>query len=291
MTQITNKCPVCNDPRYSRSCAIRGYTYYSCNSCGMLYLSDGENASNPDNEQYDNDYFKDTLKQGMSGYMDYAKQSLPLRMNFRMLLSRIHPYVSLDKPASVLDIGCAYGFFLDEARKLGMSVRGLDLSENAIEWMEKKLGIKGTVGLSSDAPDGPFDIVTAIEVIEHARDPHSFLDDLCKRLNAGGLLMIVTGANDTPAARLLGKRWWYLNPPDHRSIFSRSALKKLITDKGFNILEHSLIPYHWVGLNNMLLKAARIFESERLGRFASKSPALVLPIFHFSTQLLIAGKR
>ena len=257
----------------------------------MLYISDKKNASNPDNEQYDKDYFKDTLKESMSGYMDYSKQSRPLRMNFKILLSRILPYLPTDTPKSMLDVGCAYGFFLDEARMLGLSVHGLDLSESAVQWMEKHLGIKGTVGFSFNAPKGPFDLITASEVIEHILDPHSFLDDLYKRLNAGGILVIVTGANDTPAARLFGKRWWYLNPPDHCSIFSRSALKKLITDKGFNILEHSLIPYHWVGFNNMLLKVARIFESKRLGWFASKLPTLVVPIFHFSTQFLIAEKR
>ncbi|GBD96145.1 ubiquinone biosynthesis O-methyltransferase [bacterium BMS3Abin06] len=257
----------------------------------MLYISDRKKASNPDNEQYDNDYFKDTLKEGMSGYMDYAKQSRPLRMNFKNLISRIYPHLSPDTSKSVLDVGCAYGFFLDEMRKIGMSVHGLDLSENAIQWMEKELGIKGTVGLSFDAPDGPFDIVTAIEVIEHAPDPHSFLDDLYKRLRKDGLLVIRTGANDTTAARLFGKRWWYLNPPDHCAIFSRFALEKLISDRGFALLEHSIIPFDRVGLNNMFLKLARMFESERLGRLASKLPALVVPVPHYSTQLLIARKR
>lgn len=254
-------------------------------------MGDKKNDSESVYGQYDEDFFNDTLKESMSGYMDYAKQSRPLRMSFRNLLSRILHHISLDSPKSLLDVGCAYGFFLDEARKLGLSVQGLDLSESAIQWMEKHLGIKGTVGLSFDAPKGPFDIITAIEVIEHTHNPHSFIDDLYERLKEGGLLVIRTGANDTLTARLLGKRWWYLNPNVHYSIFSRLALKKLILDKGFTLLEHSTIPYDWVGLNNMLLKLARILESKRLGWLASKLPALVVPVFHFSTQFLIAMKR
>ena len=291
MTMETNNCPVCNNQNSSQVYVIREHTYYSCNSCGMLYLSNKGDTFGSGDQQYGADYFKDTLKESMSGYMDYSKQSRPLRMNFKILLSRILPYLPTDTPQSMLDVGCAYGYFLDEARKLGLSVHGLDISESAIQWMEKHLDIKGTVGLSSDAPNGPFDLITAVEVIEHTHDPHSFLDDLYGRLKKGGVLVITTGANDTLIPQLIGKRWWYLNPPDHCSIFSRSALKKLITDKGFNILEHSLIPYHWVGFNNMLLKVARIFESKRLGWFASKLPALVVPIFHFSTQFLIAEKR
>ncbi len=287
---MKNKCPVCNSPRYTQSYVIRWYSYNSCNSCGILYLNDRVNVSNSFFKKYNEDYFRGALKEDMSGYMDYEKQSRPLRMNFKILLSRIKCHLSFDNPISLLDIGCAYGFFLDEARKLGMSVHGLDISKDAIKWMENHLGISGTVGTSSDAPEGPFDIVTAIEVIEHVPDPHSFVTDLHKRLKNGGILVIHTGAIDTLTARLLGKWWWYLNPPDHCTIFNRPALRNLISSSGFNLLEHRLMPYNWVGLDNMLLKLARIIESRRLGRFASKLPALALPIFHYSTQILIAEK-
>lgn len=285
------KCPVCSSPQYTPSYSIRNYRYYSCNVCGMLFLSHQKDFSDTPDKQYDGDYFKDTIKDNMSGYMDYAGQSRPLRKNFKMLLSRISKYTSLDSGKSLLDIGCAYGFLLDEAKRYGMTVHGVDLSESAIDWMEKNLGINGTVGLSSDAPNGLFDVITVFEVIEHTNDPHSFLDDLYKRLKTGGLLVISTGANDTLVARLLGKRWWYLNPPDHCLIFSMTALRKLLSTHTFELLEHSIIPFHWVGLNNMLLKLARILEVRWLGLFASKLPALSLPVFHYTTQLMIAKKR
>lgn len=257
----------------------------------MLFLHHDKDLPDSVNKQYDSDYFKDTIKESMSGYMDYAGQSRPLRKNFKMLLSRISKYTSLDSAKSLLDIGCAYGFLLDEAKRYGMTVHGVDLSESAIDWMEKNLGIKGTVGLSSDAPWGPFDIVTVIEVIEHISDPYAFINDLHKRIKDGGILVIHTGANDTLTAKLLGRRWWYLNPPDHCAIYSRSALRKLLSDSGFDILEHGLTPYYWVGLNNMLLKLARTFESQRLGSLAAKLPTLIFPIAHYTTQILIARKR
>jgi hypothetical protein len=157
--------------------------------------------------------------------------------------------------------------------------------------MENHLGINGTVGTSSDAPKGPYDIITAIEVIEHVKDPHSFIADLHKRIKDGGLLVIHTGAIDSLTAKLLGRWLWYLNPPDHCTIFSRHALKNLISNSGFDLLEHNLRYYEWGGLNNILLKVARIIESRRLGRLASKLPALAVPVPHYSAQLLIARKR
>lgn len=284
-------CPVCKSPNYTASYVIRGYTYNSCCSCGMMYLIDSQSVSEPVAEHYDSDYFKDAMKKNLRGYPDYAKQSRPLRINFKALLSRINRHVSFDATKSMLDVGCAYGFLLDEARKLGISVHGVDLSESAIKWMNEELDIKGTVGCSYDAPNGPYDLITAIEVIEHIHRPYSFLIDMRERMRDDGILVIHTGANDTLTARMLGKRWWYLNPPDHCSIFSRPALRKLISDTGFAVLEHCLTPYYWVGMNNLVLKLARTFESKQLGRLASKLPALIFPISHYTTQLLIARKR
>lgn len=291
MSQLINNCPVCNGSKHTRSYVIRGHAYYKCNDCGTLYLGAEEKISKSVDKQYDDKYFKETLKENLTGYMDYAGQSLPLRKNFRIMLSRIKHHLIFDRHLSLLDVGCAYGFFLDEARKMGMSVHGLDLSESAIKWMEKNLGIKGTIGISSDAPEGPFDIITAIEVIEHVMDPHPFMKDLHKRIKDGGLLVIHTGAIDSLTARLLGRFWWYLNPPDHCTIYSRQSLRRLIADNGFDLLEHRLRYVEWGGLNNILLKLARIFGSKRLGRLASKLPALALPVFHNCAQLLIARKR
>ncbi|MBI4699295.1 MAG: class I SAM-dependent methyltransferase [Nitrospirae bacterium] len=289
MSEMTDNCPVCNCAQYIQSFSIRTHVYYSCNSCGVLFLGKEPDPKFSGNN-YDDSYFSSALKDNLSGYMDYAKQSLPLRRNFRTILSHIKSHLSFKSPISVLDVGCAYGFFLDEARKAGMSVHGLDLSASAVRWMKDNLNIEGTVGLSYNAPEGPFDIVTAIEVIEHIKEPDSFIKNLRKRLKDGGLLVIHTGAVDSLTAKLLGRWWWYLNPPDHCTIFSRQALKHLITENGFEILDHRLMNCSWVGLNNIMLKLARIFESRRLGRFASKLPAWTLPVPHNCVQLLIARK-
>lgn len=293
MIKNSSRCPVCHDQGVPGQNIVRGYRYNSCYSCGMLYLDSEVVASAIESILYDENYFKDSLKESLSGYMDYGQQSLPLRMNFRRLLSVILPHLgpsTASTSRSVLDIGCAYGFFLDEVRKEGFSVHGIDISETAIQWMEEHLGISGTIGLSSEAPNGPFDMISAIEVIEHVKNPHSFIHDVSERLKDNGLLIISTGAHDTPLARLLGRRWWYLNPPDHCSIFSKLSMKKLLTHNNFEILEQRIVAFNWVGLNNLLLKIARVVESRTLGVIAGKIPALVLPVPHFTTQLVIARK-
>lgn len=252
----------------------------------MLYLS-GEGADGAGT--YNAGYFQASLTASLTGYAGYHQQERPLRKNFRRYLRMILPHLRARQTA-MLDVGCAYGFLLDEARKMGFSVEGLDLSGDAVRWMGAHLGIKGTVGYLSDAPPGPFDLITVSEVIEHISDPVAFAADLYSRLSDGGIAVVVTGACDTTCARVLGKRWWYLNPPDHRAIFSRVALRRLVSGTGLEIIDQRLFSYHWVGLNNGLLKLARVLGSERLGRFSLKIPPLMLPIPHGTTQFLIARR-
>lgn len=286
MVEKIGGCPVCGCPESSPGFLIRGYQYLSCNNCRMLYLEDDVVGTG----SYNAEYFQRSLTRSLTGYPDYQRQERPLRKNFKRYLKKVLPYLHSERP-SMLDVGCAYGFLLDEARRLGFRVHGVDLSEDAIKWMNANLGIEGTAGLLADAPAGPFDVVTVSEVIEHIGNPVLFVSELHERLADKGVLVIVTGACDASCAKLLGKTWWYLNPPDHCSIYSRAALRMLVSKAGFQVIYHGMFPYHWVGLNNGLLKLARMLGSGRLGRISLKLPSLMIPIPHGTTQFLIARKQ
>ena len=284
-------CAVCGIFVHTPSYLAGNYQYWSCNCCGSFHLNEEDTGDISAANLYDKNYFKNNIKEDMAGYMDYEKQEKALRLTFRRYLGWILPFLDQKKQNRMLDIGCAYGFFLDEARKKGVSVHGLDVSEDAIQWMEKNLGIDGTVSLSPDALEGSFDIITAFEVIEHNNDVRTFLLDLSNQLAKGGILVIVTGASDSPGAKLLGKFWWYLNPPDHCIIFSFKGLKKLVACAGFEVVEHRLSTFSWIGLNNGFLKLARIFKSVMIANLASKLPPLTIPVPHFTSQFLIARKK
>jgi len=281
-------CPVCGNNNHTPSYRVKGYLYYLCNSCRSLFLDPA--SVHEDVSLYGKDYFEKDLKKDMRGYAGYAAQSLPLRMYFRRLLKYVKAYIPPDSP-SLLDVGCAYGFFLDEAKKLGMSVHGVDISEDAINWVKERLRIEGTVGSISEAPIGPFDVITAIEVIEHINNPSSFLNSIRERLREDGIVVIHTAAVDSQTARLFGRSWWYLNPPDHCIIYSRDSLRSIVSRHGFEILEHRLLWLYWIGLNNLIWKFARLTGIRGIGWIATKLPSLPLPVPQFCAQLLIARKK
>jgi 2-polyprenyl-6-hydroxyphenyl methylase/3-demethylubiquinone-9 3-methyltransferase len=107
---------------------------------------------------------------------------------------------------TALDVGCGAGLLAEPLARLGAGVTGIDAAAELIEVARRHadaMGLEidyraGTV----EEFDGRFDLVTAMEVIEHVADPASFLKALAKRLAPGGLLVLST-PNATSWSRLM----------------------------------------------------------------------------------------
>ena len=107
---------------------------------------------------------------------------------------------------SALDVGCGAGLLTEPLARLGARVTGLDASPEVIavareHALTMRLEIDYRVG-EVQRLDGRFDLVTAMEVIEHVADPAAFVTALAKRLAPGGLLVMST-PNATGWSRLI----------------------------------------------------------------------------------------
>lgn len=126
---------------------------------------------------------------------------------------------SADRPFDglrVLDIGCGGGLVAEPMSRLGADVTGIDASETTV-------GVAAThaagQGLNIDyrqitaedlaASGAQFDVVLALEIIEHVAQPQAFLTT-CAALTRPGGLTILSTLNRTPksfAAAILGAEW------------------------------------------------------------------------------------
>lgn len=140
----------------------------------------------------------------------------------------------------LLDVGCATGFLLDEAKKIGWEPYGIDMSEWAVNFAKEKLSLNVFKGLLKEAsfPDNYFDAVVINDVIEHMPDPKEILQEVRRILNPAGVLCISTPDVNSFTSKLLKARWWGIQQA-HIYYFSKETLSKMLDAAGFKALKYS----------------------------------------------------
>ncbi|MEK7743417.1 MAG: class I SAM-dependent methyltransferase [Elusimicrobiota bacterium] len=196
-----------------------------CRSCGLVYTDPRPEDS--------------FLLQGYADSADtqYAEEAANRSINAYLSLNTIRRFL---KGGRLLDVGCALGYFLNAAR-VDFEVTGVEPSVWAADQARSRFKVEVRTGtlLEQSFPDGSFDAVTMIDVLEHLGDPASMLDEVRRVLKPGGLLYLVTPDIDSLSARLLRGYWWGLRPA-HLYYFSRRTLDSLLRKKGFDpALSHS----------------------------------------------------
>lgn len=147
-----------------------------------------------------------------------------------------------------LDVGCGAGLLAEPLARLGAAVTAIDAAPENIAVARdhaqgQGLAIDYRAGDLAAVAGERFDLVTAMEVIEHVADPAAFAAGLAAALAPGGL-MILSTPNRTPASRLAmitigegmgliprGTHDWhrFLAPEELAALFSAAGLEVIDT--------------------------------------------------------------
>jgi SAM-dependent methyltransferase len=185
------------------------------------------------------------------GYADYRGAEPVLRREFARTVDFIRRCRGSGK---LLEVGCAYGFFLQEAKRY-FTVSGVELSTDAADYCRRHgLSVEtGTVETIARAGGARFDVIVLLDVIEHLPNPQAAIATLANALAPGGVIVLTTGDFASLPARALGSAWRLMTPPQHLWFFTRSSMERLATGAGLEIasLDHpwkivplSLVAYH-----------------------------------------------
>jgi SAM-dependent methyltransferase len=229
---------------FKPSCHVVGVhgDLYRCRECGTVHqpsLPEG-------NELHD-------LYREMSDD-SYLVEEAGRRCTARRLLDLLAAHVASGR---LLEVGCGHGLLLDEARRRGYEVEGLELSAGALSYARETLGLavrEATLeGLSTRAEC--YDAVMLVDVLEHVDDRVEDLSRACALHAPGGVLTIATPDPSSRVARIAGRRWWsYI--PAHHCLIPRRTLRELLSARGPVVVED--VPYvvsftlrYWLaGLSN-----------------------------------------
>jgi SAM-dependent methyltransferase len=245
--------------------SVDGYELVRCLDCGLVHLANppsGEEAE----RLYSEEYFEGEMSR--KGYASYSADEQILRLNFRKLLGKtLRELRGLGRDPSdlaLLDHGCAYGYFLDGARPVFGAVVGTEINERVAAIGRERFGLEIHSGESAihGLGEASVDVITMWDVIEHLRAPRAALRACRRALRPGGILCLTTGDIDSVLARLLGRRWRLINPPQHISYFSIRTLRNLLGDVGFEVLRTERCGKH-VSLHFLSFIASYLLRRER----------------------------
>lgn len=170
-------------------------------------------------------------------FADYTGQAAARRASARRRLwaLRLLP-PRWPRQGRLLDVGCAAGFFLAEARA-HYEVQGVELSAWSSAYARDQLGLPVITGTLEQAalPAARFDIVTLWDVIEHVPQPVPVLAEAARLLAPGGRIVLTTGDWGSAYAQARRERWHLLTPPWHLSFFSRTTLAEAARRAGLRV--------------------------------------------------------
>jgi SAM-dependent methyltransferase len=143
---------------------------------------------------------------------------------------------------TVLDIGCFNGALL-EFLGAGWDRFGVEPSAPAAQ-MARSRGVNVLGATIDDVPrELSFDVIVAIDVVEHIADPLPFFRAVARHLRPRGAFIVQTGDLDAWTWRLEGSRYWYCSLPEHVSFYNRRAMTELAARTGMKSVGHLRLPH------------------------------------------------
>ena len=200
-----------------------------CRGCGFVTarLEDPLDARG----LYEGDYFTG------GEYLDYAADESMFKRTFRRRLKRL---LRRRSGGRLLEIGAAYGFFLELSRVHFEGI-GFEVNPAAARHAREVCGldVRTEDFLQADREQigGPVDVTCMWDVIEHLERPDRFIEQVAALSNPGGLLLVTTGDIGSRLARRRGRKWRMIHPPTHLHYFDRSTLPRLLERYGFRVVD------------------------------------------------------
>jgi 2-polyprenyl-3-methyl-5-hydroxy-6-metoxy-1,4-benzoquinol methylase len=222
----TNACLVCGASY--RVPFISGLV--RCTNCGFvsadLSLSEEELQ-----ELYGEQYFFG------QEYRNYIEEEPDLKLNFRKRMAELGKVLGDPKDLEIFEVGCAYGFFLEEAASRVRIASGIDISGDAVRYAREVRGVRALAGdYLQHQLDHPVDLIAMWDVIEHLPRPDLFIQKAAADLKPGGHIAITTGDIGSMNARFRGRRWRMIHPPTHLHYFSVASLERLLSRHNFEVV-------------------------------------------------------
>jgi|GEM_PF-2621985 len=249
-------CPICERDNSRLRFEVKGYKLVECTGCGLVYV-------NPRRTDvfsiYSDQYFADE-----NYYINYEASRKAYRKGFRSKLKVLREVVG---KGNLLDVGCAFGDFMDESTSFGFTPHGVELAPHAAQIASATGPVYCGDWLAYES-HSVFDVVCFIDSLEHFENPVHAIRKAGKVLRKDGYLGIMVPNIGSWFARLSGPRWHLILPEEHLFYFNRESMHRLLRQEGFQAVYEATSGYGR-SLSDIL---AVLLRGTGLGARLSRSP-------------------
>ena len=268
---IYRRCPVCGDNAPEKSAArFEDRVYRRCKMCGIIFMDRITELNIKYGKEY---FFESYIKQYGKTYLeDFENIKCHGIKRIKTIISLLSKYNvshvnTLESRSPVgektsdfinglplLDIGCAYGPFLSAAKEEGFSPFGIDPAQDAVRYVNERLGIpviKGffpghqlhAPGEVSGFPNS-YSVITLWFVIEHFSECIIVLNEIKKFLKPEGILAFSTPSYSGVSGRANQRKFLSESAADHFTIWSPKTCKKALAVSGFKVKKIIITGHH-----------------------------------------------
>lgn len=258
-------CPICHGIKNKKLYTLKKGELINCHHCQTIFYTPRPTLQELADYYNTSEYRQDYEDSTMAG-LDFAKARYQELID---LISTYYPSILSVENKKLLDVGCGVGDLLTIANKDNWDVTGTEISPEATAEANRKLNNKVLAGdlLSLNLPNNHYDLITIYHVIEHLIDPVSVLEKIYHLLKPGGVAFIETPNIASLGAKIKGKKWSNIKPPEHITYFQPSSLKYALSKVGFDRYKvFTNAPYMIESTNNW--QPAMKFAANLMYRFA-----------------------
>jgi 2-polyprenyl-3-methyl-5-hydroxy-6-metoxy-1,4-benzoquinol methylase len=251
-TTINNHCRICG----AQTKPLFVVQKWPLNECKQCHFKQVEKQPSKDDltKIYSNKYFVSSK---------YSENNFSQQKELERRLKLLNRYVP--EGSTVIDIGCGIGDFLSYAQSK-YNLWGHDISEDAISEAKKtlpELSEKLRSGMIENTKyaENYYDAVVLWDVIEHIWDPKSVVEQVLSYVKPSGYLIFSTPYADALTAKLMGKKWAFMTPPEHLGFFGKNSIEQLFARELKHKVKFISAKGKWVNLGFLMYKLDKVFKN------------------------------
>lgn len=219
-----NRCPVCykTDIKFifSNYEWKSNFDYYKCEFCHHQYIFPVP-TSEVLTKYFNKDYFVHPV------HVRKMKILSPYAIN----------YCDNIQSCEFLEIGCSYGCFMDEFKKVNGQIEGVENFEKASTCARDKGFSVQQMSFNNFHLSKNYDGYFMFDILDHLLDPLDFIKKIDPFLNKGSQIIMTIPNGDSIEFKLLRKYWKESSPPAHLHLFTMKSISCLFQNMGYKISE------------------------------------------------------